>query len=140
MNATAQNRILQFHLMLGVQVDPVGLCRNHDVALLGLLLISVGLIDIMHSVQTLHSDLLDMSHSVVRMQSFLELQRSFPGICQQKLQAQLSTEGSTMHQTKVGGPPPLCTLIAFSEHAHGNRVPVLHDRLELPRFGAREAM
>src|SRR6516162_11029293 len=114
MNATAQNRILQFHLMLGVQVYAVGLCRNHDVTLLGLLLILVGLIDTIHSVQTPHSDLLDLSHSVVRMQSFLKPQRSFPGIGQHKLEAQLSTEGGTMHQTKVGGPPPLRTLIAFS--------------------------
>src|SRR6516225_7158174 len=139
-SATIEDRVLQLDCLLSVQVYAISLGHNRDFTLLPLLLIPVGLIDIMHSLQTLHADFLDMSHSVIRMQSFLEPQRSFPGIWQQKLQAQLSTEGSTMHQTKVGGPPPLRTLIAFSEHAHGNRVPVLHDRLELPRFGAREAM
>src|SRR5207244_2980671 len=107
-------------------------------AVLHLLPIRVGLIEIVNRIQTPHSSLFDIPHSMVRMQGFLKAQRCSPGIRYHKLEAQLRTERGAMDQTKFGGPPSLRTVVAFGEHGDCDRVPDLRDRLKMPRVRADE--
>src|SRR5262245_48444249 len=74
------------------------------------------------------------------MQSFLEGKQCCPSICQHKLQAQHSAERGPIDETKLDRPPSSRGFIASGEHADSNRIPILLDRFELPRFRAHEAV
>src|SRR5258708_4339769 len=94
----------------------------------------------MNCVQTLKPRLLDVSHSEIGMERFLEAERRFPSIPHHQLQAQLGTERGTMDHMKVGGPPSLGSVIAFGEHADRNSILGLHDRLKLPGRRTHESV
>ncbi len=132
--------IFQLNGALGVQINAVGLGRDHDWTLLCFLSIQVSFIYVLNCVQTLKTCLLDVSDSEIGMQCFLEAERSRSRIPYHQLQAQLRTERDAMDQMKVSGPPPLCIVIAFDEHADRNCVPGLHDRLQLPRRRTHESV
>src|SRR5258708_7253235 len=94
----------------------------------------------MHGIQALQMHLLDTSHSVVRMKSFLEAQRRCAGIPTNELQLKLGTKRDAMDQPKFPRPPAPRLLIALGKHAYGDSAFVLTDGLDLPGFGASESV
>src|SRR5262245_38958518 len=94
----------------------------------------------MNPVETPYRRLFDVSHSMVGMQSLLEAQRCCSSIQYCQLEIQFRTKRGAIHQTKLSGPPFPRLFVAFGEHADGDRVTDLGDRLKLPRGRADEAV
>src|SRR5215470_17651278 len=65
---------------------------DHDLSLLHLPSIGVSLIEILNSLETWQSPLVDISDSMARMKGLLKSQRRSPCIRHNKFEAQLSTE------------------------------------------------
>src|SRR6185295_18100326 len=101
-------------------------------------MIQVRLIEIMNPVETPHSCLFDILHSMVGMQGFLKAQRCCSSIRYHKLEAQFRAKRGAINQPKFSGPPSLRIFVAFGEHADCDLVTVLGDRLKVPRRRADE--
>src|SRR5262249_50022570 len=87
----------------------------------------------MNPVETPHSRLFDIPHSMVGMQSLLKAQRCCSSIRDHKLEAQFRAKRGAIHQTKCSGPPSLRLFVAFGEHADCDRITAPGDRLQVPR-------
>src|SRR5271165_2912703 len=135
-----QDWIFQGYFVRCVQINAIGFRGDRDLAVLNLLPMRVGLIEIVNRVQTQQSRVFDIPHSMVGMQSLFKAQWCFSRIRYHKLKVEFEAKGNAMDQAKFDGPASFRILVAFGEHADCDRAPNLRDRLQSPRFGAYESV
>src|SRR5262245_13339428 len=109
----AQLRIDQINVVLSAKKGIVSRRGNHHVPMPYLSSVRVGIVEELHTTQTLQPHVRDVGHSVVSVKGLFETQIDFAGVSAGELQGKLGTETYAMHKTKLPWPPAPSVLVAL---------------------------